>query len=774
MVTIADLESWEPSKITAVADNLSTRRNALTGLQGEVDAGKPPTSWVGSDSVSAEVSHNSLVNELTDQVGELAGVIAALDAAAGDITTAKSTLESALDRASSHGFDVDRSTGTVSSPKTYTDEDDRTADENTIKGIVADISSALTTAQTADDTLAQALGAAVRTTADASGDLADQGLYSELRGMTTQQQAQYLHDHPDRAGDLLAELPQATKKALGDLVAADIDALNHGEPSQDEIDRLNTELGAFDLDPTVMNETYQKLGPDGVIGTYSTVQADMRYFKNGDELAGKLRTGLDTASNSPGFPAEEYGKQLAGYATYSLDDDDLDRFTREYPGGGSNASTLAYLMQGSGQSDKLVLGTAEGLDHFERTRGAEDAQFWYGQNGYSPLDTGHRDGRLDYDDPMEAVMNNLAGRPQTAMQFFGDPSEGNDRQHFYFDERSWKHDGYGSISHVVDAIGTDPATIADNPKGVATVVGSYLDHVTNSDGFNAHDAKAASPYIGDLLKNYMPSVDDALQHHPGDENYDSDPSQYAYSIPLGAAGTLADQPRLFGPDVDKLLQVAMGTPDGMQHVAEGVGSYQQSQVNAITAELQAHPNDVKLHTQLQNVLQNGSYLQGAAEHAVGEVQIDGARSQDAQRAAFISMTQEAAGLVPLPGSGFAGDVISAGVGHVVDLAAGTANDHFANATEAAVADSNTRAADSLNRVEVNALLSLSRSGVIHLSAADAAQFMPGGQPIDPSTLSTSKLQDLASLASNNYLSSYVTTEDLATSYKDNFLAYYSK
>lgn len=771
MVTISDLEKWKPDKLTSIADDLTRRRTTFTDLQDEVDDGKPPTSWVGADSVAAENTHNQLVDKLVDQVAELGGVIAALDAAASDISSAKTLLDGALSRAKNHGFDVDRTTGTVSSPKTYDDDTARSDDEALMKEIAGDIGDALQKAADADGTLAGVLTTAKKTTADASGTLADQSLYDDLRHMSTQQQAKYLFDHPERASTLLPDLPEATKKALGDLLADDIDNTISDDDydlSQNEVDQINTLLDAYGRDGTITSSLYQKLGAEGLVGNYANLESYMRNsgLDNLDDLAANLRDGLGTASQQPGFPADQFGRDLVRYSVVpQLSQDEQDEFQDRYPGYGDGASILTYLMQGTGYSDGLVSGAANQLDAWERQAGWDNAEMWYSHNGYSPLDTGATGSY--YDDPMAAIMNQLGDHPKAGLQFFtGDP----DREKYYFDERTWKADGYEGISHAADGIGTDETNLKDHPEATTKLVSSYFDYVTDSDGFNADDAKPASPYVSDLMKAYMPAVDDALQHQPDD----LDPG--TKSLALGPFGTIEYAPRMFAPDIDKLLQVSMSTPDGMQHIAEGVGGYQQEQVNALTSELQKHPDDIDTRNQLRDVLQRSANLQGAAEHAVGQVEIDGAKDQDAQRAAFIGLVNEAAGLVPLPGADVVGDlgskVIDMGVSHALDLGTGAAEHHFANATEGAVADSNTRAAEGLNRVEVNALMSLVNSGVIELSPEDAHILTPNGEPVDLSTVSSQRMGDYASIAMNNYLNKYLSTEDFSTAYKDAFLKYY--
>ena len=122
MVTIAQLETWKPEKLSTIADQLNTHRSKLVDLQDELDDGKPPTSWVGADSYYAEQKHTELAEQIVDDVAEIATVISALDTAATDIGSAKDSLDGALSAAQAAGFTVDKQSGTVTDPQEYDDE----------------------------------------------------------------------------------------------------------------------------------------------------------------------------------------------------------------------------------------------------------------------------------------------------------------------------------------------------------------------------------------------------------------------------------------------------------------------------------------------------------------------------------------------------------------------------------------------------------------------------------------------------------------------------
>lgn len=294
--------------------------------------------------------------------------------------------------------------------------------------------------------------------------------------------------------------------------------------------------------------------------------------------------------------------------------------------------------------------------------------------------------------------------------------------------------------------------------------------MTNSEGFNAEDAKAASPHVAELMKFYTPGIDAAL-HNPDNSG---EPGTEPFK--LDHFGKMDPYPKFYKGDLENMMKVSMSTQDGMTSIAEGVGAFQQTQINNIAAELAQNPNDTGLRTELRDVLERGGHLQGFAEHAVGEVEIDGAKNSDAQRQAFIDLTSEVAGMVPLPGAEQVGDlgskVIGYGVGQAIDLGTDAAGEKFASETAAATDNAETRASEGVNRVELNALFALERAGVVDIPASDET-FMKDGKVIQMSDVPAADVDRYAREAMN-YLNEYVTAGDFEGTYKNAFLDYYPK
>lgn len=769
MVTVDQLKSWNADQLGRIADELHTRRGALTDLADEVTAGRPPTSWVGGASVYAERDHDQLANRLTDQVAELNMVISALDTASGSVRTARTLLDDALARASSNGCTVS-DTGRVESTRTYDDEDELEDAQRVVEEIAQDVTEALTKAGDADAELAAALGSAHSEDVDATGGLGDQTLPDALRGLTTEEQVDYLLDHPELADAMLPSLPDALKNDVGQGLSDRVDgAVNNedGTIDGDTADELSDLLDAYGGDPEVASSMYEDLGADGLVASLASLDSNL--YVGGDErvaaLADDLRRSLGTAGQDPDFDNRQFGEDLTRYATWSLDDEQREAYEDRYPyvGGANGASILTYLMGNQGLDGDLVEGVAVGLDDFERGAGQDMAQSWYSHTGHSPLTA---DDEFDgwYDDPMAAALGNLGGHPDNAYSFLTDDPE---RQEYYFQERSWEADGFEGITALAEGLGTDDGLRADNPEGQAEIVSNFLHGLAENESFSVENAEAGSPNLAELLKHYTPSVDNALLYPSSSDT----PGIHDLSNPH--LGELTDQPIILTGDLDELMQVAVSTEGGATSIAEGIGGFQQAQINAAAAALAADPDNPDLRTELRGVLENTAGLRGFAEYSVGEVEIADAEEKDARVQAFSDLIGEAAGLVPLPGSGLAGEALSAAWEQGVDLGTGAFSDAYGSNAEAATANAESRAEVGSTQVRIDAFLALAEAGVIPESEIDDRWLSESGGLISRGDIPPEQLSSYAASAADG-MGGLATDHDLSEAYKDSFLQYYGE
>lgn len=767
MATVSQVKEWNADQLGRIADELHTRRSALTDLADEVTAGRPPASWVGGASVYAEQDHDQLANRLTDQVAELNMVISALDTASGAVRSARTMLDDALARAFSNGCTVSDD-GRVESTRTYDDEDELEDAQRVVDEIAQAVSDALAKAVDADIELSAALWSASGSDVDASGGLGDQTLPDALRGLSTEEQVDYLLDHPDLADVMLPSLPGPLKDDLGQGLSDLVDSTVNNEDGLDpeDADRLSTLLDAYGGDSDVASSMYEDLGADGTVASLASLDSNI-YVGGGDErlseLADDMRRTLGTASQDPQFDSRQFGEDLTRYATWSLDDDQRDAYEDRYPyvSGANGASILTYLMGNQNLDGDLVEGVAVGLHDFEQLRGQDMAQSWYGHTGHSPLTA---DGEYDgwYDDPMAAALKNLGGHPDNAYDFLtDDPS----RQDYLFQERNWEADGFEGVTSLMEGLGTDADVRADHPAEQSEIVSNFLHGLAENDSFSIDNAEAGSPHLADLLKHYTPSVDNALLYpstsdNPGVHDFDA-----------AGLGELTDQPRILTGDLDELMQVAVSTEDGATSIAEGIGGYQQAQINSLAEQLAADPGNDELETKLRGVLENSSALRGFAEVSVGEVEIADAEDRDARVQAFSDLIGEAAGLVPLPGSGLAGEALSAVWEQGVDLGTGALNDAYASNAEAATATAESRAEVGSTYVKIDAFLALAEAGVIPEDSIDDRWFDENGGLISRSDISPDDLGSYGSDAIGS-MGSIATDHDISEAYKDAFVKYY--
>ena len=767
MVTIDQLKQWDADKLGRVADELHDRRSALTDLSDEVADGRPPASWVGGASVYAEKDHDRLANQLTDQVAELNLVISALDTASSSIRGARSALDDALGRASGAGVTV-TSSGQVTDSRTYDDEDERDDAQRVVDEIAHAISDALGKAADADAALAAALGSASSTDVDAGGDLGDQALPDALRGLTTDQQVAWLLAHPDLSDVVVPSLPGPLKEALGTGLSDLLDGqVNDDDYDLDDsqVDRLDTLLDSYGSDPTVASSMYHDLGADGTVATLGSIEA---YLHNSGvdperlhELADDMRHTLSTASNAPGFDARRFGDDLTRYATYQLSDDQRDAYQDRYPSySGSGASILTYLMQDHSLNGDLAQGVAERLDVLEHADGFMDARTWYSHNGYSPLTDGDHGGW--YDDPMAAALGNLGDHPQNAYDFL---TEDPGRQDFYFHDRSWEADGFTGVNQLMDGIGTDPDLLRDHPQETTEMVGRFFHGLATNDSFSVDHAQGGSPYLADLLKRYMPSVDEAVHGQAG--------AQVPFTAPLDREhfGSFEFYPHIAHDDLGPLMDVAVSTDDGATTIAEGIGAYQQTQVNDVAHQLAGDPDNIDYRNELRDVIQRGAGLQGYAEHAVGSVEIADAKEHDARVQAFSDLIGDAAGLVPLPGSGLAGDLLSTAWDHGVDLGTGALTDAYGNQTDAVTATAEHRAEVGATQLRINTFRTLVDAGILHDGDIPEMWRSDQGGIISVDDIPKGQLGIYADSAGDG-VNGFVSSFDLEGAYKDQFLKYY--
>jgi hypothetical protein len=779
MVSPSQLASWQPARLAEIAESVVSHRRTLTALDDDLETGKPPTSWTFTDATAARAEHHRLTGQLATQVSETVGVVDALDSAVSAITAAQQLLEGAMRRGGVNGLHIDHATGAVSIARTFADdEEDELAYARTVQQEVAEqIETALADADTADQALAAALTAAATTDVNAVGSLADQQRLLDFEALGESDQVQYLLDHPDAYALLGDHVSPEVKAEVGSRVADALDRMAR-DPQDfadaDAVAKYATLLDALGDDPEVMAPLYERLGADGLLGTYDGLASVMSFSDDPNlaKLAGELRSGLQAATQQEGFDGTRFGEDLVKLATRTADGDQMDAFFETYPSSPMHAAVLDYLMRDGEYGEDFVRGVAWQLDEFERTVDPDLVQSWMNHTGMgSPLNG------LDVDpdesligrtpDPMGATMGQLGKHPGLGLEFFTDEPK---RAEFYFSERDWSRDGFEGVAEAALGIGTDPGNIADAGADTGMLVSRFFDLLPDNPRFGADHAEGASAPLGDLLKHYMPSVQVAVG---SPTSADGGAGVFDLSDPF--LPRLEDQPRLNSKDLDGLLAVALSTDEGMGRIAEGVANLRVTSLGGWQA-LHDAGSSVATDQALEGLLTSTTRLEGYLQHAVAGVEIEGAATKDQQVAAFTDLVSKAAELVPVPGADDLVEIAGETGKQLVDEAWSRLREvpsgqitELLGGNEDLVREEQTEAAvDGQARSVVTTFLALAEAGVVTVPPELQDIWMPGGELVSLSDIEHGDLSFRHDEAAN-MMESILSVDTLRAAYKDPFV-----
>ncbi|WP_203668950.1 hypothetical protein [Cellulomonas pakistanensis] len=777
MVSPSQLASWQPARLSEIAESVVAHRRALTGLHDDLDAGRPPASWTLGDAASARAEHGRLSDALATQVAETTGVIEALDAAATALTAAKELLQGAMRRGGHHGLHIDHATGAVSLARTFDDEDELAYARTVQQEVAEQIETALADAAAADQALAAALTAAATTDVNHIGSLADQQTLLDFQAKSPADQVQYLLDHPDAYAFLGEHLSDEVKAEVGTHVADALDRMardpqDFGDPEL--VARYTALLGAVGDDPGVMAPMYERLGADGLLGTYDGLASFMGFSDDPNlaTLAAELRSGLQTATRSDAFDGTAFGEELVQLATRTADDDTMDAFFGTYPSSPMHAAVLDYLMRDGDYGEEFVRGVAWQLDEFERTVDPQMVQSWMHHTGMSPLNGLDADpasllGRTP--DPMGATMGQLGKHPELGLEFFSD-ADGEKRAEFYFAERDWSRDGFQGVAEAALGIGTDPENIAERGEDTGMLVSRFFGLLPENPEFTAEHAGGAAEPVGSLLKHYMQSVQVAVE---GSTSANGAPG--VANLTNSFLPQLQDQPVIYTGDLDKLLAVAVSTEDGMARVAEGVANFRQTALGGWSA-LHGAGVEIANPQSLERILTSSIGLEGHIQRVVSDAEIEGAKSKDQQVAAFTSLVSKAAALVPVPGAedlvDIAGEtgkkLADAAWSEIRNVPSGQITEIFGGNENAARELATDRLVDGQTRSVVSSFLALAEAGIVDVPPELEAIWMPDGELISLADIDLDELSYRHGEAANA-LGHLVSVDDLRSAYQDPFV-----
>lgn len=736
MVTPTQLRSWRPDRLAEISDQITAHRRALIHQSDELAAGRVPTSWTFASAMAAQAAHQRLADGLATQVAEAANVIAALDAAAAAIRSAKEDLDGAYYAASRHDLRIDGATGAVRMTRSYDNTSDAAYAATQQNYVSRQVDDALAAAAAADEALAAALRTATTTDTNTVGSLDQQREVLEFTEMSTSEQVDYLLAHPEAYALLDDDASPQVKEIVGERVAAELDAVARDATALNDVatvERCTALMTAFGDDQVVMASMYERLEPEGLLATFSNVQSMMYIGSNVDELGGlarELRAGLQVASQDPGFDGETYGRELARYATYDVTDDERAALFDTYGSDGQgHAAVLDFLMRDGDYGESLVRGVAWQMDEFERSNPFGASTWAHHDSLASPL-TGLDGVDFSYQpDPMAAVMGQLGKHPELGLEFFTESGAGEARSDFYFAERDWSRDGFSGISEAALAIGTDPENLAGSPEATARFVSEYFDRLPDNPEFNAESADGAAEPVAKLLKFYTPAMEVAI---------DSGSTDLAVGERLGHIGVesylpdIDPYPLMDKADLNGLLKVALSTDEGVARVAEGVAGFQRAQLDAYAA---ANPGGVPGDPGgLERIMTSTATLEGHLQYMTGEIAIEGAESRAQRVETFTNLVSEAVGMFPVPYADEAGEILG-DVGKnawefawnkLSEMPTETIDAAYSSNVDAVIQAQEEGAERAANRLVVNAYQALVQAGILEISPEIADAWAPDG------------------------------------------------
>ena len=550
------------------------------------------------------------------------------------------------------------------------------------------------------------------------------------------------------------------QKMLGHEMAERLNGVSYDTDDED-LDELNEILGRRVNDPDVMSSMYEDLEPEGTARALTVLEMQQGMYGDGSalDLAKTMRAGLATASNDPSFSGESYANELMQLFIAPMHTDEQREWASDNQlSSSAGASLMAFLMKDVNYSPEFLTGAANKLDEFEQLAQdgpMGDASSWYYHTGISQFNESEN---AESADPMAEMMRALSRQPLVGYDFI--TQEG--RADFYFDKRDWSQDEYDGIAALADRVSTDPDVYGAHPQGAALVAAQFVDLTSNSEGFNAEDAKGASDSVAHLLSTYMPSTAAAMDGGGGDAG---DAQNHPGGLNVIGFGQMDHMPQFYREDLVNMTGVAMSTEDGMVDMAEGVANYRQTQINTLADRLADDPDDINLRTQLQGVMLDDAELRAFTTKIAGENEISDAHNTDQQRQFWSNLVAEGVKQVPIKPP-----IVGSIVQHGIDLGTGAVNDAWANTAEGVTDEWEENATNGIAQMNYETYASLVESGVINENDVppnllDANGDIKGwndlGSPADRSSYAANAAQGM---------SAYISDENLESTYRSRFEA----
>lgn len=308
MVTMAELESWQPKRLNEVADDLRRREGAAKDLQDELNGGRPPEGWQDDfNSDGARQKHRALRDRMNDIAASISLLIAELEVAADHISTAKRMVELWKERAVDCDYTLSEPGGRIMVEEPAEGADDA---KYTAQQVADGIGGALEKAARADAELARAFGKVERGEVDGgTGSIAAAQSTGATSAMTVDEQIAYArryHLDPDQIGMISDE----AQTILAEEVVADIKSDGHDKIDETTV-RLMTNLAAGEA---FAHKLHTQVSPDE-FGDAVEDLSDRAYPINDIGRGGREIDDLYKGFvNSAGYALATYTKAEGEYA----------------------------------------------------------------------------------------------------------------------------------------------------------------------------------------------------------------------------------------------------------------------------------------------------------------------------------------------------------------------------------------------------------------------------------------------------------------------------
>ncbi|MEU0314871.1 DUF6571 family protein [Nocardioides sp. NPDC006273] len=749
MLTYDQLMTWNPGKLSGIADRINSGRKRMIDQQDELDAGEIPPDWTGAAAERARLRHRNLRDQINDLVAPAPPIIEALDHTAEVGKTSQKQARAAREAIIAKGWKVESATSrtVLTSPPSEAELDGKTQEEidaleGQVREFVQDLLDALQKADQAGIDFATVLRNARRGAYDGgTGSLSQAGLPPELRGLSDEEIATRIVMDPEKYEGYVDTLTPAQQKAVGSAIAQEVETTFGPDerPTQREVNRANQLMAMSAANSGVAAGLFGKLGASGTVDTMERIEYLMSttQITGLDDAAGLVRSGLVSASHDSSFPDHYFGKQI---------------------GENASPSVVAYLMKDHGYDGPFVRGAAEGFD--PRDRNAEQPVV---MTTPSPL-LGETSGYVRID-PMGEIIGALGEHPQEGLDFFAD-EVGEKRAAYYFGDRDWSHDGYATITEFAANVGTDAQLGQQHPKDLAMFTSRFFDEIADNQGFTPEGAKDASPNMARLLGSNLPSVTAAM------DGRDGGPGIYDHALPFqgsdGETVRLEDLPMINGDDLDRLMQVAVAREDGASEMGQRIGFYQQTLLNT-AAETDGSPTAIKA------TIQDTAKLSGFAEYSAGQIEIDDAAEQDKRRKQMIDAISFGAKIVPLPGpgediaGGLAKNFVDEGISKARDGMSASALKEFGSEADGATAEANDAAAAHLADVKARTFYAMVNAGVLDIAGDDLFDQDGDGVPTPFADLNpASAISSIDAILAREGI---MTEHDFKSAYEDPFVEF---